>query len=428
MRLAWRGVVGVALAFLAAGCTPKAWMILGAGEGLAREGSPGSFPTFGPSVASSSEGWGRLGGLPRSLVDRPDDHPGFQVHVVYLLPSDAPDEEADSNGAIARMLELGRAWMRQESGGTHLRIDTQRGEPDLSFLRSRLSTAAFGKTASAIRKQAEAELRAAGFEHPQKLYTILYGGDSLDREDPTTTGLSSGAYHAVFFKQCNPCVGSVARRELGLKTALTVLHEAFHGLGAVAEGAPHRNGAHTSDAEEDLMSASGESKRLDVGRDDYFGHGREDLLDLARSPFMEPMPARVVGPDWAPWFREPEGAGHVAIAPPPVSEGDRLRLLAITAAPGPWGSLSLAFRVALDPSAEPASGHVAVDGTRAMAYRLAPGGSTWLLASVPGQGRHRLTLGVATDEAGREVHDHSFEVEAEAELGKVLVGLGPLVP
>jgi hypothetical protein len=35
---------------------------------------------------------------------------------------------------------------------------------------------------------------------------------------------------------------------------------------------------------------------LDVGRDDYFQHGRRDCLDLARSIFLDPLSANAVRP------------------------------------------------------------------------------------------------------------------------------------
>ena len=40
------------------------------------------------------------GALPRSTTDRPDDHAGPQVHVVYAVPSDQTDANLDADGTV----------------------------------------------------------------------------------------------------------------------------------------------------------------------------------------------------------------------------------------------------------------------------------------------------------------------------------------
>lgn len=69
-----------------------------------------------------------------------------------------------------------------------------------------------------------------------------------------------------------------------------MLHEIFHGLGAVADCAPHHTRAgHSSDDPRDLMYAGDEPwvpSILDINDDDYFGHSRPSCLDLDESPFL----------------------------------------------------------------------------------------------------------------------------------------------
>ncbi|MET0346007.1 MAG: hypothetical protein ABW218_07070, partial [Casimicrobiaceae bacterium] len=69
------------------------------------------------------------------------------------------------------------------------------------------------------------------------------------------------------------------------------MHEAMHLLGAVDACALHEaRGGHVSDSADDLMYAGEQPwtpSTLDVGRDDYFGHGRRDCADLANSPYLE---------------------------------------------------------------------------------------------------------------------------------------------
>ena len=71
---------------------------------------------------------------------------------------------------------------------------------------------------------------------------------------------------------------------------LAMLHEVFHGLGATAQCAPnHVSAGHVGDEARDLMYAGSQPWRpswLDVGRNDYWGHGRADCTDVARSPFV----------------------------------------------------------------------------------------------------------------------------------------------
>ncbi|MBM3276114.1 MAG: hypothetical protein FJZ00_13255, partial [Candidatus Sericytochromatia bacterium] len=87
----------------------------------------------------------------------------------------------------------------------------------------------------------------------------------------------------------------------------TMLHEILHSLGAVPEGAPNyydktHGSQHTGDMASDIMNVNPDAAgskdpvRLDPGRDDYYGHGRQDLLDIARSVFLDPQPANYVPP------------------------------------------------------------------------------------------------------------------------------------
>src|SRR5207249_2351225 len=71
-------------------------------------------------------------------------------------------------------------------------------------------------------------------------------------------------------------------------TALVVVHELFHALGAVPKCAPHSTGTYHSTDPTDVMSATGirRGAKIDPGHDDYFETGRSDCPDLARSPYV----------------------------------------------------------------------------------------------------------------------------------------------
>ena len=73
------------------------------------------------------------------------------------------------------------------------------------------------------------------------------------------------------------------------------------GKDTVTKEAPHfAEDNHASDHERDLMNKSWEfPSQIDVNRDDYYAHGKEDLLDVSKSVFFEPRPEfPELPPDW----------------------------------------------------------------------------------------------------------------------------------
>ena len=72
---------------------------------------------------------------------------------------------------------------------------------------------------------------------------------------------------------------------------VTMIHEVFHLMGAVAPCAPNQGrGAHVVDHDLDIMSNSSaphwEWTYIDYGNDDYYGHGRSDCVDISTSPYF----------------------------------------------------------------------------------------------------------------------------------------------
>jgi hypothetical protein len=86
----------------------------------------------------------------RSTADRTDDFAGYQIHVMYVLPSDGIDYNLDTNGAIASSVAATQKWFAAQTRGTRrLRFDTSNGELDISFFRLARTDAAiagFGAT------------------------------------------------------------------------------------------------------------------------------------------------------------------------------------------------------------------------------------------------------------------------------------------
>jgi hypothetical protein len=97
---------------------------------------------------------------------------------------------------------------------------------------------------------------------------------------------------------------NVSQPERVLLFHISLLHEIFHALGAVPDCAPDRmRGAsepmglprHVNVNPNDLMYAPSTPSpdspiwtptEIDAKRRNYFGHGRPDCLDVAKSPFL----------------------------------------------------------------------------------------------------------------------------------------------
>jgi hypothetical protein len=245
---------------------------------------------------------------PRQTADQPDDHDGYQIHYLYVLPSDGIDEQLDTNGWMATAVGSMLRWFEKASGGRRLSVDTFRGELDITFVRLGRTDAVVSAYDSRsptsreplVRVTLEVELRSLGFDHPKKVYAAWYGGGSDSGEcfggsyPPSRVGNIGVAN--LKHPRCQEARNMVFP-DGAHAIAVLNLHEIFHTLGAVGRCAPHhdaQSAGHVNDDAQDIMAARGArtgDRRFDAGRDDYFGHGRPDCLDLARSPFLLPVPA-----------------------------------------------------------------------------------------------------------------------------------------
>lgn len=249
--------------------------------------------------------------LPRALEDRPDDDPtGYQVHFLYAIPSDLPDDGLDVNGTLERSIASIQRWLSRQTGGRTLGVDTFGGRPDITFARLSRPDAEIRSYDNLVRDTVEAELRARGFDHPRKLYAVYYdgGSDAICGGAPWPPELP-GNYGVVYLRAHPrgfpiPCLRLFAISvDQPLYVDFSILHETVHVLGLVGTCAPnHALQGHVSDSNTDLMYAGTlpwGPAALDVGRNDYFEHGRPGCLDLATSAFLRPVPpAPTLPPRW----------------------------------------------------------------------------------------------------------------------------------
>lgn len=235
--------------------------------------------------------------LERATADRADDVSGPQIHVVYAVPADGEDRALDTNGAIARSVRLFVGWLADETGGPTLRVDTYQGELDVTFVRLEQSDAQLAARGAFVREGIEEELSRRGLlGKPDRIYDVYYDGTSTYScggafWPPQLNGRVVAMYLRGLRGGPVPCEASALGGGAAGYWEFAMLHDTLHGLGLVQTCARHHTLAgHVSDAPNDLMWAGGEPwqlpPKLDIGRDDYYGHGRADCPDLANSPYL----------------------------------------------------------------------------------------------------------------------------------------------
>jgi hypothetical protein len=218
--------------------------------------------------------------------DLPDTVAGAQFHGIVALPADAPDTFAADANRLADDAANMTAWWQGQDPTRIPRFDTASfgGNVclDLSFVR--LPDPSTSYSGSAAFSRVVAQLRVAGFSHVGKDYVVYYNGPSVQENLCGTGAQLPGSAFAVMWLQGCADVGYDA----------VTAHEILHTLGALPAGAPHAcpgDPGHPCDAPfVDVLSPQTDGRPiteqvLDVGRDDYYGHGGS-WLDIQDSIFL----------------------------------------------------------------------------------------------------------------------------------------------
>ena len=210
------------------------------------------------------------------------------------------DEHLDLSGKIATSVAGFQRWLGDQTGGRRLRVDNYQRELDITFFRLSRSDAAIRNYNAYVRDQIEAELKQAGFEQPNKLYVVYYGGTSnYSCGGGAWPPDLSGNVAAMYLYGTPPGAPACATNILGSSETnpgyfeFGMLHEILHTLGFVATCAPHQTlRGHVSDSSSDLMYAGPSPWKLppvlDIGRDDYYGHSLARCPDFITSPYLGP--------------------------------------------------------------------------------------------------------------------------------------------
>jgi hypothetical protein len=267
--------------------------------------------------------------IPRSSKDRPDLDDGPLVHVIYLIPSDFPDEKLDVNGVLDCSVKAQQNWFVEASGGLRWRFDTFKAKvkdqktgktvtreiADVTFVKSARPG---GSLATAF--DVAEDLEQAGFADSDKRYLSYVASESgacgdavFPLASPLSGPVPDGKYAQVYLFADKAC----RSHEFGPPgdagfAEMIAQQEIIHNDAIVSGGAPHgcamgtppgmghictgplvlTEGGENLDPERiDVMypyvSVPLSEKVLDPGNDDYFNTLLPNLSDLADSPYVE---------------------------------------------------------------------------------------------------------------------------------------------
>lgn len=234
----------------------------------------------------------------RTTTDRTDEASGNQVQVLYILPKDGTDRNLDMNGTLATTVGAFEKWLEKESNGYKIRFDTYQGKLDIPFIRLSRTDNDIASHAQYVRDELEKEIKNLGFNKENKKYLVYYDGTSTfscggGAHPPQLPGSVSALYLQAIVYPSAPCKNNVFTTSVDSLGywEYAMIHEFFHTLGAVDYNAPHHTqSGHVSDGANDLMYAGSAQwsfpAKLDIGRDDYFGHNNPNLVDIAKSPYI----------------------------------------------------------------------------------------------------------------------------------------------
>ena len=256
-------------------------------------------------------------GTDTAQTDRkPDAVSARQIGVIYAFPAGGADRFAALASPILTDLAVVDAWWRREDPTRAPRFDlaafpgcaTAIGR--LDFARVPLQrgpefyaplTGRFGRLIGELSGPPFA------FRNLFKKYLVFYDGPVEDTDVCGTGGGSptqGGSFAIVYLGACGNDAGA------GALNADVAVHELLHTLGAVPTAAPNTcstSQGHVCDDRVDIMfpSTSGdplELARLDVGRNDYYGHGGGwfDVQDSGWLSHLDaalhPLTAAIEGP------------------------------------------------------------------------------------------------------------------------------------
>jgi hypothetical protein len=267
--------------------------------------------------------WCGAGGAAADLPDAVSNI--YEVHVIYAVPSDAPDRFAQLALPIAQDLAAIDGWWQTQDSTRTIRFDfatfagcdTQFGQLDLSDVRLPHDSSYYADESDRY-DRLRVDL-VNPFSDPNKKYLVYFDGPVNNRQfcGSSVTGvpgpLTASQAKSNDFAYAEVYIPSFCGSDLGGAgtAAIAAVHELIHNFGALAQpltGARPPNACptdrgHPCDSPSDILypsTGAGQTlsqEQLDVGRDDYYDHHRPwfdvrtslfliHLDDAARAPLL----------------------------------------------------------------------------------------------------------------------------------------------
>lgn len=232
----------------------------------------------------------------RSLIDRPDEVLGPQIHLIYVVAKDAEDRNWDTNGQIKKWVDQSQTWFTSQIGRS-LRYDKFSGELDITYLKSNLTMSDMTTGANATiytSKLIPQLIKEFLIQSPQKNYAEApktYIFVSSEKIEPDYCGFANSYIGGIIWSGNNCWTGTQDDSTVpyGMAwTARALIHEAIHTYGV----------NHVCDSNADLMWGTPECQGnipysamiFDLNRDDYYG-GEKSGADISKLPiWLETAP------------------------------------------------------------------------------------------------------------------------------------------
>ncbi len=215
---------------------------------------------------------------------RPWDVPtGPPDHLVLIIAvPDGADVHPDFVDAVAHEAELSTLWLETQTGRA---VRGDLSSPRVVTLSMTAEELRGGTVRAYERIMADLDLRDDAFGvvvSPLRTETTWSGQQ--------TCGRGGRAGVVLFLGNCNHTPSTTSA--WGSPLSRTITHEILHGMGAVADCAPHgTSDGHVDDDRADVMYQGADRVdpattplALDAGRDDYYGHNNIGCPDIVQSP------------------------------------------------------------------------------------------------------------------------------------------------
>jgi hypothetical protein len=207
--------------------------------------------------------------------------------VIYALPNDVPADPAIAAG-IPHEIDLVAGWFAGQTGGRQPRFYAPGGTLAVDTVVLPLTRAQIEGAVDPLATLADT-LHGLGYGVSGETVVAYVASKGIDC-GITQDNHGAATTVALWMPACD-IYPSASTPSFPYNATYLAAHEMTHAFGAVPDCAPHSDGTgHVNDDNRDVVYG-GNSQRdwehitLDPGHDDYYGTGRTDCLDIARSPF-----------------------------------------------------------------------------------------------------------------------------------------------